>query len=72
VADGKVSLVASASQHAVDQGIDAGALVRAMAELVGGGGGGRPTMARAGGKDPAQLDAALDRGRELVRERLGS
>jgi alanyl-tRNA synthetase len=43
----------------VDRGVDASAVVRAAAALVGGGGGGRPTMARAGGRDPEKLGDAL-------------
>ncbi|MGI8587424.1 MAG: alanine--tRNA ligase [Chloroflexia bacterium] len=59
VIDGKPSLVAMATADAVGRGADAGKLVREIAAMVGGGGGGRPDMAQAGGRDPAQLDAAL-------------
>jgi len=55
----KAGLVALASKDLVERGISAGALVKAGAPLIGGGGGGRDDMAQAGGKDPAQLDEAL-------------
>ena len=51
---------------AIAAGLDASAVIRAIAPLVGGGGGGRPTMARAGGKDPARLGDALAAARELL------
>jgi alanyl-tRNA synthetase len=68
--DGKVHLVAAATPDAVDAGVDAGALIRAAAPHVGGGGGGRPGMARAGGKDAAGIPAALDAARIVLAERL--
>jgi len=46
--------------------LSAGDVVKEIAPLVGGGGGGRPTMARAGGKDPDNLPTALARARELI------
>ena len=51
--DGKVSLMVTATDAAMKQGAHAGNLVKAIAGLVGGGGGGRPNMAQAGGKNPA-------------------
>ena len=57
--DGKVSLMATATDGAMKQGAHAGNLVKAIAGLVGGGGGGRPNMAQAGGKNPAGIDAAI-------------
>ena len=65
--EGKVALLAAGTQPAVDAGFDAGSIVRAMAEAVGGRGGGRPTMAQAGGKDAAGVDEALARARERLR-----
>ena len=50
--DGKVSLLAMATQGAMDKGAHAGNLIKAAAAIVGGGGGGRPNMAQAGGKNP--------------------
>jgi alanyl-tRNA synthetase len=58
VADGKVSLVASVSKDLTKR-FQAGKLVQEVAKLVGGGGGGRPDLAQAGGKDPGKLDEAL-------------
>jgi alanyl-tRNA synthetase len=57
--DGRVHLVANFSDPVPDRGADASAVVKAVATVVGGGGGGRPTMARAGGKDPEKLAEAL-------------
>ena len=57
--DGKVSLLAMATDGAQKQGAHAGKLIKAIAAKVGGGGGGRPGMAQAGGKNPAGIDEAL-------------
>jgi alanyl-tRNA synthetase len=70
--DGKVHLVASLDQPVVDRGLSAVDLIREIAPIVGGGGGGRPTMARAGGKDPAQLATAIAAAETAIRERLSS
>ena len=59
-ADGKVSLMATATDGAVKKGAHAGNLIREIAALVGGGGGGRPNMAQAGGKNPEGVAAALE------------
>lgn len=56
---GKVNLVAMATDGAMSRGAHAGNLIKGVASLVGGGGGGRPNMAQAGGKDPSGMDAAL-------------
>ena len=57
--DGKVNLMATATKGALDQGAHAGNLIKAIAGLVGGGGGGRPNMAQAGGKNPAGIPDAI-------------
>ena len=57
--DGKVNLIAMATDGAMKQGAHAGNLIKGIAALVGGGGGGRPNMAQAGGKNPAGIDAAI-------------
>ncbi|MDO4283823.1 MAG: alanine--tRNA ligase [Eubacteriales bacterium] len=57
--DGRVNLMAMASDEAVTKGAHAGNLVKAIAPAVGGGGGGRPNMAQAGGKNPAGIPDAL-------------
>jgi alanyl-tRNA synthetase len=64
--DGKAIMLAAGSDGAVAAGFDAGAVVRAMAALVGGRGGGKPQMAQAGGPDVAGIDAALDAAREFL------
>ena len=53
VNDGKVNLMATATDGAMKKGAHAGNLIKGIAALVGGGGGGRPNMAQAGGKNPA-------------------
>lgn len=58
-ADGKVSLVAMATDGAMGKGAHAGNLIKAIAGKVGGGGGGRPNMAQAGGKNPAGIPEAV-------------
>jgi alanyl-tRNA synthetase len=57
--DGKVSLIVGVTADLTEK-IQAGKIIKPVAEKVGGSGGGRPDMAEAGGKEPAQLDAALD------------
>jgi alanyl-tRNA synthetase len=67
---GKVHLVANFDDVAVERGLSAVDVIREVAPIVGGGGGGRPTMARAGGSHPAGLDQALAQAKALVLERL--
>jgi alanyl-tRNA synthetase len=57
--DGKVNIVAMATEAAVKAGAHAGNLIKALAPICGGGGGGRPNMAQAGGKDPSGIDKAV-------------
>ena len=66
VTDGKVSLMAAVTDGAMKQGAHAGNLIKGIAALVGGGGGGRPNMAQAGGKNPAGVDAALEKAQEVL------
>ena len=68
--DGKVSLVAMVSDDLTSKGLHAGNLVREVAKLTGGSGGGKPNMAQAGGKDPEKLSAALDAVPGLVKGQL--
>jgi alanyl-tRNA synthetase len=63
--DGTVHLVAN-FDDGIAKRVSAGDVVKEIARIVGGGGGGRPNMARAGGKDPEKLPEALDRARELI------
>ena len=65
--DSNVSLVASVSPD-LTRRYHAGDIIKELARLVGGGGGGRPDFAQAGGKEPAKIDAALKRAEELIRE----
>ncbi len=62
----KPSLLVSVTQDLVKKGVDAGKLIREIAPVVGGGGGGRPTLAQAGGKDPSKLGEALAKARRLL------
>ncbi|HEY3612600.1 MAG TPA: alanine--tRNA ligase-related protein, partial [Gaiellales bacterium] len=64
----RVQLVASMTPEAVEDGLDASAVIKAIGPIVGGGGGGRPAMARAGGKDASRLEEALAAARDLLAE----
>ncbi len=68
--DGKVSLIAMATDAAMAKGAHAGNLIKGIAALVGGGGGGRPNMAQAGGKNPAGIDDALNKVAEVLEGQL--
>ncbi|HHY36622.1 MAG TPA: alanine--tRNA ligase [Firmicutes bacterium] len=68
----KVSFVCSVSRDLVEKGLHAGNIIKEVARVAGGGGGGRPDMAQAGGKAPDRLEEALARGMEVIREQLGS
>jgi alanyl-tRNA synthetase len=69
-ADGRVHLVASVAPELVERGVKAGAIVKLAAEIVGGGGGGRDTMAQAGGRDPGKLDEAIAQARTAIVDAL--
>ena len=66
----KPSIVAAVTKDLTERGLHAGKLIKVVAQAVGGGGGGRPTMAQAGGKEPDRLAEALALVPELVRESL--
>ena len=68
--DGKVNLIVMATDAAMKQGAHAGNLIKAIAPCVGGGGGGRPNMAQAGGKNPAGIREALAKAVEVAKEQL--
>ncbi len=70
--EGKVALVASFSDAAIAKGLSAAEVIKAAAELVGGGGGGRENVAQAGGRDPEKLDDALAAAREAIEAKLGA
>jgi alanyl-tRNA synthetase len=68
--DGRVHLVVSLDRSLEERGLDAVQVVRQAAALIGGGGGGRPTMARAGGKDPEKLGDALAEAEKVLLDAL--
>ena len=68
--DGKVNLVAMATNGAMEKGAHAGNLIKGIAALVGGGGGGRPNMAQAGGKNPDGIDAAIKEAKVVLEGQL--
>ena len=70
VVDGKVNLMATATDGAMKSGAHAGNLIKGIAALVGGGGGGRPNMAQAGGKNPAGVDDALAKAAEVLENQI--
>ncbi|HUE71962.1 MAG TPA: alanine--tRNA ligase [Pirellulaceae bacterium] len=70
--DGKVVLVAGITKDLVDKGLSAGNWVRDVAPVVGGGGGGKPDLAQAGGKHPEKLAEALVKARDVARTMLGA
>src|SRR5205085_7207957 len=69
--DSKVGLLAAVTDDLVKKGLHAGKLVGQVAKVVGGGGGGKPTLAQAGGKEPAKLNEALQLAKQLASEQLG-
>jgi alanyl-tRNA synthetase len=68
--DGRPQLVVQVTPPAVERGVSAGDVVRVAAPVIGGGGGGRDTMAQAGGRDPDRLDDALAAARDAIAEAL--
>lgn len=64
--EGKVNLVAMATEDAMKKGAHAGNLIKGIAGLVGGGGGGRPNMAQAGGKNPGGIEAAIAEAKKVL------
>ncbi len=68
--EGKVNLIAMATDGAVKKGAHAGNLIRQVAQVVGGGGGGRPNMAQAGGKKPEAIPEALKKAVDIMQEQI--
>ncbi|MBN1811289.1 MAG: alanine--tRNA ligase [Anaerolineae bacterium] len=64
------ALVVAVTPDLVERGVDAAKLVRGMAQIVGGGGGGKPALAQAGGRDPNRLDEALSQAPRILEEML--
>ncbi|MBW8014569.1 MAG: alanine--tRNA ligase [Planctomycetes bacterium] len=69
--DSKVILIAGVTDDLIKRGVKAGDIIKEIAPIVGGGGGGRPQMAQAGGKNPAKLDEAMTKAKQLIKEKLG-
>ncbi len=65
-----VKIVAAAGDDAVSKGVDVGKIVKDMSNTVGGGGGGRPNMARGGGSDPSRIQKALNTGQQMLKEQI--
>ncbi len=70
VSEGKPVIIGAVTEDLVKRGLHAGDLVKRVAQIVGGGGGGRPTLAQAGGKDAEKLAEALDQAVPYVKEKL--
>ena len=68
--DGKVNLMAMATDEAMSKGAHAGNLIKGIAALVGGGGGGRPNMAQAGGKNPEGIDKAIEEVKNVLENQI--
>lgn len=68
--EGKVSMVSMATDAAMKKGAHAGNLIKGIAAKVGGGGGGRPNMAQAGGKNPAGIEDAISQAEEVLKDQL--
>jgi alanyl-tRNA synthetase len=66
VVDDRPQLVVAVTDDLTQKGLHAGNLIKELAKMIGGGGGGRPTMAQAGGKDSSKLAETLDSARKLV------
>ena len=70
--DGKVLLVVGVSRDLVADGLKAGDIVKEIAPVVGGGGGGKPDLAQAGGKLPEKLPEALEKAKSIVEQKLSA
>ena len=68
--ESKVSIIASVPETLIGKGLRAGDWVKLAAEICGGGGGGRPDSAQAGGKDPAKISQAIAQAREFAEKTL--
>jgi len=69
-AEGKVTLLAGVTDDLIKKGLKAGDIVKTIAPIVDGGGGGRSQMAQAGGKNPEKIDDALAKALEIIKEKL--
>lgn len=67
----KTNVIVMADDDAISKGAHAGNMIKEIAKLVGGGGGGRPNMAQAGGKNPAGADEAVAKAKEILEAQIG-
>lgn len=72
VSDGRVLFIGKVTSDLVPKGFSAGNMLREVAKVAGGGGGGKPEFAQAGGKDPSKVDEALAKAAELIKAQAGS
>jgi len=70
--DGRAALLAGITDDLVKKGLKAGDIVKQIAPIVDGGGGGRPQLAEAGGKNPAKINQALDTAEKLIKKELSN
>ena len=70
--DGKATLLAGVTDDLIKKGLKAGDIVKEIAPIVDGGGGGRPQMAQAGGGNPAKIDDALAKAAEIIKDKLAN
>ena len=69
--EGKATLLAGMTDDLVKKGLKAGEVIKSIAPIIDGGGGGRPQMAQAGGKNPEKIKDALDKSVEIIKQKLG-
>jgi len=67
---GKVNFIATATKDVLAKGVHCGNLIKEVAKIAGGGGGGRPDMAQAGGKNPDKIEDALAAAKEILKDQL--
>jgi alanyl-tRNA synthetase len=70
--EGNATLLAGVTDDLVKKGLKSGDIVKEIAPLIDGGGGGRPQMAQAGGKNPEKIDDALAKAAEIIKAKLSS
>ena len=70
VADGKVNFVVTATKDVIEKGVHSGNIVREVAKIAGGKGGGRPNMAQAGATEPSKVDEALNYAKEVIESQV--
>jgi alanyl-tRNA synthetase len=70
--DGKVTLLAGVTDDLIKKGLKAGDIVKEIAPIVDGGGGGRPQMAQAGGKNPRKIGKTLEKANQIIKKKLSS